>query len=103
MAIEEPTFEGDKAWFKKDPDDKYWYGADVAEDLSISGTSIASVDVNLGTGMVKLADPEFNGSKVKCFLTGIGATEADSYCTFRILCVNGEQFDRTICFRKVDH
>lgn len=101
--IKQPTFAEGKWRLDKDPNNKHFYRAKLTTDLAVMGTSIASVEVILGDGMIKLAEPTFSGDLVTVMLGGIGTTPEQSFCTFRVTCTNGEQFDRTMWFDKVEN
>lgn len=100
--ITDPVFVGGKWRMNKDPNNKHFYRAKVGPDLAVMGTTIASVSMVLGVGMVELSEPTFVGADITVMLTGIGTTPEESFATFRVVCTNGEQFDRTIWFDKVE-
>lgn len=91
-------------WFiNKDPEDKRYYVADIANDLTDSDTTAASV-VCVVAGVVILEEPEIQGDLIVVKLGGLDtAPGAVNYCTFRVTCANSEQFDRTIYFSRVDN
>lgn len=103
MAKTAPYLVGDKWTIDKDPEDKLWYVANVAAQLTDSATTAVSYVVELaGVTLIEKGAPQgVSNSLLPVKLEGMGAQGAESYCTFRVTCANGEQFDRTIWFNRV--
>jgi hypothetical protein len=105
MAKTAPYLVGDKWTIDKDPEDKLWYVANIAAQLTDSATTATSFDLE-PVGVTVLEKGVMQGtsnSLLPVKLGGMGAVGAPSYCTFRVTCANGEQFDRTIWFNRVDN
>lgn len=100
--VKEPVFEDGKWWIEKDPDDQYFYTANVAPDLAIMGTTASSC-VLVVQGVEKLSEPTISAGLITAKLGGLGPEGTDSFCTYRTTCANGERFDRTIWFRRVSN
>lgn len=98
-----PTIINGKTTFLKDPDDQRKYKIDVSGDLTEMATTATSVTA-IVSGVSILEAAAVNGSVMVVKLGGldVGPTPVN-YCTFRITCANGEVFDRTIWFIKVDN
>lgn len=87
---------------EKDPNDKLYYAANIAADLANSSTTAVSVEAVVA-GVELLEGPDIQGNVIVVKLGGMGTGITDSFCTFRVTCANGEQFDRTIYFRPVEN
>jgi hypothetical protein len=98
-----PTVINGRTTFLKDPDDQRRYKIDVSGDLTEMATTAASV-IAIVAGVSILEAATVNGSVMIVKLGGLDvSTNPVNYCTFRITCANGEVFDRTIWFIKVDN
>ncbi|WP_292041456.1 hypothetical protein [Massilia sp. UBA6681] len=98
-----PYLKDGKWTIDKDPEDKRYYVADITNDLTDSGTTAASVTCVVA-GVSIIEGPEIQGSLIVVKLGGLDtAPDAVNYCTFRVICANTEQFDRTIYFNRVDN
>lgn len=106
-----PYFESGKWWIDKDPDDQYFYSADITDDLAVMGTTAESVAV-IVAGVEKLAEPTISVTtvagaqvtKVTCKLGSFALQDTDPcFVTFRTTCTNTERFDRTIWFKRIDN
>lgn len=99
-----PYLKDGKWTIDKDPEDKRYYVADISQDLTDSNTTAASVTCVVA-GVTVLEGPEIQGSKIVVKLGGLdtATSGAVNYCTFRVVCANSEQFDRTIYFNRVDN
>lgn len=87
----------------KDPDDQRFYKADVTNDLTDMATTAASV-TTVVAGVSILTAATISGSTMIVKLGGLDVSNNPvNYCTFRITCANGEVFDRTIWFIRVDN
>lgn len=105
MANAAPYLVGDKNTIDKDPDDKLYYVANVTAALVDGATSTASFDVIVqGVELIEKGAPQGNlGGLLPVKLGSMGALNTESYCTFRVTCANGEQFDKTIYFNRVSN
>lgn len=94
-----PSYQGGKWWSDKHPlDERYWV-ADMTVDLAEAGSPAVSVEA-IVAGVTVLEQPVIQGALIPIKLGGLDLTAgAANYCTFRVTCANGEQFDRTIWFR----
>lgn len=98
-----PYQKGNQWWIDKDPDDQRFYSADVTNDLTDMNTTIQSVNT-IVSGVTVLQAATFQGSVITVKLGGLDVSAGgQNFCTFRVTCVNGEQFDRTIWFARDDH
>lgn len=98
-----PYLQNGKWYIPKDPDDERFYTADVAQDLTDSNTTVASV-ATIVSGVTVVTAAVFNGSKLTVKLGGLDITpNGQNFCTFRVTCANSEIFDRTIWFVREDH
>lgn len=105
MARTRPELVGDKWIVDKDPDDKLWYVANVTAQLTDSATTAVSFEAIVdGVSVLEKGNPQgsLNGL-LPVKLGGMGAVGVESFCTFRVTCANGEQFDRTIYFNRVSN
>lgn len=93
--------------FPKDPDDIRFYWGNISQDLLDMGTTASSVTeivagVAVATSTIIVIITDQTWLKVK--LSGLDVSAAPSnFCTFRVVCANGEQFDRTINFVRENH
>ena len=95
-----PYLEAGKWWSQKHPlDERYWV-ANITIDLAERGTTAKTVEA-IVAGVTVLQDPVIQGKLIAVKLGGFNAaTNAVNFCTFRVTCVNGERFDRTIWFKQ---
>lgn len=99
----EPYFKDGKWWVDKDPDEQSFYVANIAKELSDRGTTAASV-VPVVKGVEILIQPQIQGNFVVIKLSGLDvAPGAENLWTARVTCANGERFDRTMYFNRVDN
>lgn len=105
MARTAPYLVGDKLTIDKDPDDKLWYVANVIAQLTDSATTAVSFDaIPQGVTLLEKLAPQGNlNGLLPVKLDGMGAANTESFCIFRVTCANGEQFDRTIYFNRVNN
>ena len=105
MANAAPYQVGDKWTIDKDSDDKLWYVANVTAALTDGATTCASFEaLPQGVTILEKGLPQGNlGGLLPVKLDGMGAANTESYCTFRVTCANGEQFDKTIYFNRVSN
>lgn len=94
-----PSYENGKWWCDKHPSDERYWVADLSVDLAEAGSPAVSV-APVVAGITVLEQPVIQGALIPIKLGGLDLTSgAVNYCTFRVNCANGEQFDRTIWFR----
>jgi hypothetical protein len=105
----EPYEKNGKWWIDKDPNDKLYYVGNISQALIDSATTAVDVEA-IVEGVEVLEGPELQdgpglpaGSLIAIKLGGMGDEGTDSFCTFRVTCANTEQFDRTICFNRVEN
>jgi hypothetical protein len=105
-----PTKVGDKWTTDRDPDEKSHYAADITQELTDRATTAKSVELVL-VGVVQIEVPSLQvvagdaGSRtyVVAFLGGTDADPPDGWkWVARVTCANGERFDKTTWFNKVD-
>lgn len=110
MSIKVPIKVGDKWMVDRDPDEKSHYVADVTQELADRATTAESVELVL-VGVVQLEDPALQVVTVEgvqrtyavAFLGGTGSDPPDGWkWVARVTCDNGERFDKTTWFNKVD-
>ena len=102
MANLDPYMIGDRHYIDVDPDDIRNYVADVSAELANSNTTASSC-VLVVAGMVAVGSVTIQGGLIASKLQGSSMSDtSDNYCTFRVTCANGEQFDKTIYFKNVD-
>ena len=98
-----PYFKDGKWWVDKDPDEQSFYVANITKELSDRGTTAASVEPVV-KGVEILIQPQIQGNFVVIKLAGLDVTSgAENYWTARVTCANGERFDRTMWFNRVDN
>lgn len=99
----EPYFKDGKWWVDKDPDEQSHYVANITKELSDRATTAASVVPIVG-GVEVLIQPEIQGNFVVIKLGGLDTSDgAENFWTARVTCANGERFDRTMWFNRVDN
>jgi hypothetical protein len=110
MATKGPTKKGDRWYLDKDPDEKSFYAADVTQELADRGTTAASVAPVIA-GVTVLIAPVIQtitvGGMQRTYvvikLGGFDVTgAAENFWTARVTCANGEEFDKTTWFNRVD-
>ena len=108
MTTREPTVIGGKMTVDRDPDEKSHYAADITQELIDRATTAVSVELVL-VGVVQLELPliqvvgDVPRTYVVAFLGGTeGEPPADWKWVARVTCANGERFDKTTWFNKVD-
>lgn len=103
MASDKPTIESGKLTLDIDPDDKLWYIGNVTQQLADSGTTAVSFTTLLeGLTLLESGAPQGDrGGLLPVKLQGISNVNGEIKCTWRVICANGEQFDRTLYFKKV--
>ena len=95
-----PFYQAGKWTIAKHPLDEFYCVADVKIDLTESDTGAMTVSA-IVKGVTLLEQPVIQGNLIPVKLGGLDtAAGALNYCTLRITCENGEQFDRTIYFVK---
>lgn len=110
--MKEPTIDNGKMTVDRDPDEISYYAADITQELIDRNTTPdpAKLDVDL-VGVAKLQGPslqtvtvgDVSRTYVVVLLGGVeGAPPSDWRWTARVSCMNGERFDKTTWFRKVD-
>jgi hypothetical protein len=88
-----------------DPDDEVFYAANVIQWVTDAGTTVASFEpiTNGVTVLLKgTAQGDRNGLlpvKLKVPFAETG----DTFCTFRTATTDGQQFDKTIWFKRVEN
>ena len=105
MARTMPELVNDQWRLDKDPDDKLWYVGNVTAQLIDSATTAVSFEVvPQGVEMLEKGAPQGpSGGLLPVKLGGMGAAGTESFCTFRVTCANGEQFDKTMHFDRVSN
>jgi hypothetical protein len=110
MSAKEPTKVGDKWMVDRDPDEKSHYAADITQELIDRATTAVSVELVL-VGVVQLELPQIQVATlagvqrtyVVAFLGGTDAVPPEGWkWVARVTCTNGERFDKTTWFNKVD-
>ena len=101
---------GDKWMSDRDPDEESYYGADITQELLDRNTTAATVVLVL-VGVVALEEPSIQVATVDgvqrtfvvAFLGGVDEELPDGWAwTARVRCANGERFDKTTYFNRVD-
>jgi len=114
MSAKGPTKVGDKWMCDRDPDEESYYFADITDELVDRFTSVKdSADAieiivhgveQVGTHDLQVA--EVGGVErtfVVVFLVGIDADPPDDWHWLaRVRCANGERFDKTTWFKRMD-
>jgi len=105
-----PTKIGDKWTVDRDPDEKSHYLADITQELIDRATTAVSVELVL-VGVVQLELPTIQTATkdnaqrtyAVAFLGGTDAEPPEGWkWVARVTCANGERFDKTTWFNKVD-
>ena len=105
MGRNEPYVMDGRWYIDKDPNDKLYYVANVISQLVDSATTAVSFEaIPEGITLLEKGTPQGErGGLLPVKLEGMGMDGAESFCLFRVTCANGEQFDRTIHFNRVDN
>ena len=110
VNVKLPTLVGTKMTVDRDPDEISHYGADITQELLDRATTALSVELVL-VGVVQKEQPQIQvvtgdgGSRtyVIAFLAGTDSDPPDGWkWVARVTCANGERFDKTTWFNKVD-
>lgn len=110
MSAKVPTLIDGKMMCDRDPDEESYYAADITEELADRNTTAKSVELVL-VGVAQLEEPDIQVATkdgvphtyVVAFLGGIdGDPPEDWKWVARVRCANGERFDKTTHFNKVD-
>jgi len=110
MSAKEPTIVDGKMMVDRDPDEKSHYAADITQELIDRATTAVSVVLVL-VGVVQLELPQIQvatlaGVQRTYVVAFLGGTDAEPPAGWkwvaRVTCANGEQFDKTTWFNKVD-
>jgi len=110
VNVKLPTLVGTKMTVDRDPDEISHYGADITQELLDRATTAVSVELVL-VGVVQKEQPQIQvvagdgGSRtyVIAFLAGTDGDPPDGWkWVARVTCANGERFDKTTWFNKVD-
>ncbi|WP_036170359.1 hypothetical protein [Massilia sp. 9096] len=114
MSTTEPTKVGDKWMVHRDPDEISWYAADITDELLDRNTTLATTGQPVTLilqGVTMLRDFSIQtatiGGVVHTYIVvllgGVDtALPADWLWTARCSCANGERFDKTTWFQRVD-
>ena len=110
MTGKQPTVIDGKMTVDRDPDEESWYAADITQELIDRATTAQSVELDL-LGVKQLQEPQIQvvtegdvqRTYVKAFLGGLASDPPDGWkWVARVRCENGERFDKTTWFKKVD-
>lgn len=96
----DPAYRGGKWYVAKGINDELFYAGDISKQLADSGTTAVSVTA-LAVGVTAITPPTLQGSVVVVKVGGFNIA-SDNYVTFRVVCANGERFDRTIIFERAN-
>ena len=114
MSAKVPTKVGDKWICDRDPEEESYYAADITDELADRFTSVKDGDEAIEillhgveqVGAHDLQVAEVNGAQrtfVVVFLVGIDADPPDDWHWLaRVRCANGERFDKTTWFKRMD-
>lgn len=98
-----PYFKDGKWWVDKDPDEQSFYVANLTKELTDRGTTATFIEPVV-KGVEILIAPQIQGNFVVIKLGGLDVTAgAENLWTARVTCANGERFDRTMHFNRVDN
>lgn len=110
MSAKVPTFIGGKWVCDRDPDEESHYAADITQELADRNTTATSVTLVL-VGVTQLEDPSIQTATISgiqrtyvvAFLGGTASEPPEGWkWVARVRCANGERFDKTTWFNKVD-
>lgn len=96
----DPAYRGGKWYVSKGINDELFYAGDISKQLADSGTTAVSVSA-IAVGVTAISPPTLQGSVVVVKIGGFNIA-SDNYVTLRIVCENGERFDRTIIFERAN-
>lgn len=112
MSAKLPYKRGDKWVTDRDPDEESYYAADITDELTSRNTTpVPGQPEILLSGVAMLSEPAIQTAIVAgvtrtfvvVFLAGIeGEPPSDWFWTARVRCVNGERFDKTTHFNRLD-
>lgn len=112
MSAKEPTIVDGKMTVDRDPDEISYYAADITQELIDRSTAPDPDNLTLDlVGVVALQGPAIQtvaaaGVTRTYVVVLLGAASGsppnDWRWTARVSCMNGERFDKTTWFRKVD-
>lgn len=110
--MKEPTIVDGKMTVDRDPDEISWYAADISQELIDRATAPDPSKLALDlVGVMALQGPVLQtataGGVTRTYIVVLlgpadGAVPDDWRWTARVSCSNGERFDKTTWFRKVD-
>jgi hypothetical protein len=110
--MKEPTIVDGKMTVDRDPDEISWYAADITQELIDRATAPDPSKLALDlVGVAQLQGPSLQtataGGVMRTYVVVLlgpadGAMPADAHWTARVACMNGERFDKTTWFKKVD-
>ena len=110
MSDKKPVLIDGKWTVDRDPDEKSYYAADITQELIDRATTALSVVLIL-VGVVQLEGPEIQtvtvGDAERTYVIALlGGTDSEPpegwKWVARVTCANGERFDKTTWFNKVD-
>lgn len=110
MSDKKPTLVDGKWTVDRDPDEKSHYAADITEELTDRATTAVSVELIL-VGVVQIEAPDIQvvtveGVERTYIVAFLGGTDTEPPTGWkwvaRVTCANGERFDKTTWFNKVD-
>ena len=110
MSDKKPVLVEGKWTVDRDPDEKSHYAADITEELADRATTAVSVELIL-VGVVQLELPDIQvvtveGVERTYIVAFLGGTDTEPppgwKWVARVTCANGERFDKTTWFNKVD-
>ena len=110
--MKEPTIVDGKMTVDRDPDEISWYAADITQELIDRATAPDTTKLVLDlVGVVAVQGPALQtataGGVTRSYVVVLlgpadGGIPADWRWTARVACMNGERFDKTTWFKKVD-
>ena len=103
MSNREPYKEGNRHFVDKDPDNKWFYVADVTDEITLNNTTAVSA-VAIVHRMTVLVQPDVQEGKFIVFKVegpspALEGDTEDAHVTLRVTCANGEQFDKTVYYK----
>lgn len=112
MSAMVPYKVGDKWVSNRDPDEESYYAADITQELIDRNTTARAdgIELVLG-GVTQLEEPSLEVATIdgvqRTFVVAfLGGQEGDPpddwFWTARVRCANGERFDKTTHFNRVD-
>jgi hypothetical protein len=116
MTMKLPTLVNGKMTTDRDPDEISWYGADITQELIDRATTpdaskltmdLSGVAVSTAPGSGPMIQTATSGGVTRTYvvvlLVGVdGTLPTDWRWTARVSCTNGERFDKTTYFNRVD-